>query len=79
MTLLGIAFRLAVRSSFVFARSNCDWLKYITGFILANHSCCLQKQRKIELQVEIIHYELILMHYNVYLVGREVIIDFPEL
>ena len=37
------ALRLVVRSSFVFASSNCDWLKYITWSILANHSCCLQK------------------------------------
>ena len=33
------AFRLAVRSSFVYPKNNCDWLKYITWFILANHSC----------------------------------------
>ena len=46
------AFRLVVRSSFVFASSNCDWLKWITWFISANHSCCLQKQMKIELQIE---------------------------
>jgi len=46
------AFRLVVRSPFVFANSNCDFLKLITWFILANHSCCLQNQIKIELQVE---------------------------
>ena len=45
-------FRLVVLSSFVFANSNWDWLKYITWFISANPSCCLQKQMKIGLQVE---------------------------
>ena len=50
------AFRLVVRSSFVFANNNWDWLKLITWFILANHSnCyCLQKEMKIEIQVEIL-------------------------
>ena len=33
------AFRLIVQCSFIFASSNCDWLKWITWFILANHSC----------------------------------------
>ena len=45
-------FRLEVWSSFAFASSNCYWLNYITWFILANHSCVLQKQMKIILQVE---------------------------
>ena len=47
------AFRLVVCSSFVFANNNCNWLNNNnTWFILANHSWCLQKQMKIELQVE---------------------------
>ena len=49
---LNKAFRLVVWSSFVFASNNCYWPKQITWFILANHSCCLQKQMEIELQVE---------------------------
>ena len=39
------AFRLVVLSSFIFANNNCD-------LFLANHSYCLQKQMKIEIQVE---------------------------
>ena len=49
---LNKTFRLVVRSSFIFASNNCYWTKWITWFITANHSCCLQKQMKIELQVE---------------------------
>ena len=45
-------FRHVVRSSFVFANNNYDWLKQITWFFLANHSCCLQKHMKMELCVE---------------------------
>ena len=45
-------FRLVVRSSFVFASTNCYLPKYIIWFILANHSWYLQKQMKIELLVE---------------------------
>ena len=45
-------FRLVVRSSFVFASSNCDWLTLFKWLILANHSFCLRKQMKIELQAE---------------------------
>ena len=40
---LNRAFRLVLRSSFVFANNNCYWLKYITWFILANNSFSLQK------------------------------------
>ena len=46
------AFRFVVRSWFVFANSNCDWLKLMTSLILPNRKYCLQKQMKIELQVE---------------------------
>ena len=46
------AFRLVVRSSYVFVSSNCYLLKYISWFIWANDSCCLQKQMNIELQIE---------------------------
>ena len=46
------AFRFVVWFSFVCASSNCDWLENITWFILPNHSCCLQKQLKIKLQVD---------------------------
>ena len=45
-------FRLVVRSSFVFASSNCDWLKLMTSLILHNRRYCWQKQMKVELQVE---------------------------
>ena len=43
------AFRLVVRYSFVFASSNCDWVRLMTLLILTNHSYCFQKQMKIEL------------------------------
>ena len=49
-------FRLAVRSSFVFANIYCAWLKYITWFILANGSCCLQKQMKIKFNVDMVYW-----------------------
>ena len=62
------AFWLVVRSSFVFARSNCYWLKYIMWSILPNHSCCLRKQMKIELQVERLYasnlYDIQLQHFS---------------
>ena len=35
------AFRLIVRSSFVFASSICDWVKLMTSLILTNHSMLL--------------------------------------
>ena len=46
------ALRHVVRSSFVFANSNCDWVTWITWFMLANHSCWLRIQMKIKLHVE---------------------------
>ena len=46
------AFRLVVRSSFVFASSNCDWLKLMTSSILPNRRYCLQIRMKIEPEVE---------------------------
>ena len=54
------AFWLVVRSFFVFVNNNWYWLKLITWFILANHSCCFQKQLKIKLQVE----KLYKQHWN---------------
>ena len=51
-------FRLALWCSFVFANCNCDWLKWITWLILANHSCCLQKQINIEVQVEKLYWPI---------------------
>ena len=44
------AFRLVVRSSFVFANSNCDWVT------VADLFCCFQKQIKIQLQVERLYW-----------------------
>ena len=46
--LVNKAFRLVVRSSFVFASSNCDWLRLMTSLISPNHSYCFQKQIKIK-------------------------------
>ena len=46
------AVRHVVLSLVVSANSNCDWLEIITWFILADHSCSLQKQMKIEQHVE---------------------------
>ena len=51
-------------SLFVFATSNCDWLKYATCFLLANHRCCLQKQMKNELQVEKYYSQLSFWTYQ---------------
>jgi len=45
--------------SLVFVNSNCDWAKQITWFISQNHSCCLQKQMKIELLVKRVYW----VHY----------------
>ena len=45
-------FQLVIWSSIFFATTKCYWLKQIMRFILVNYSCCLQKQMKIELQVE---------------------------
>ena len=59
-------FRLVVRCSFVFASSNCYWLKEITWFILANHGCCLQKQMNIELQVERLYCKLFMFDFVIH-------------
>ena len=40
-----------------FGTSNSDWIKKITWFISSNHSCCLQKQMMIELQVERLYWQ----------------------
>ena len=50
------AFRLVVWSSFVLPNNKYYWLKQVTVFVLANHSCCLQKQIKIKLHVERVYY-----------------------
>ena len=55
------AFRLAGRSLFVFASGNCDWLNLMTSLILPNRRYCLQKQMKIELQVEMTYLAPIML------------------
>jgi len=46
-------------NSLVFVNSNCDWAKQIAWFISHNHSCCLQKQTKIELLVKRVYWVLL--------------------
>ena len=55
------AFRHVVQSSFIFASSNCDWLKQISCFISINSSCFLQEQMNIQLHVEMLFSVIVLV------------------